>query len=290
MIEVCRIPPRIVERDRMTQTLVAPTGAMLKVNRLFHYQQFNADWLRTTLLEEKIWFSNPAAFNDPWDCRPFFYLPDENESDLKERYVEWFCARSADMPEEERALKAKGLREDPAYLKRVVEKFSQLMTTAIREQYRVYCLSTKSDSTLMWSHYANDHRGVCLEFRCDNEVFSSAMKMNYTDEYPLFDFASDPLLPLITKSRAWGYEDEYRVVALERFIDPSVAVAGVIRTKENFLKLPRGALQSVIMGCMIERADADKLQQIIGQQFPRRVALRRAVRVPNRYSLAIETC
>ena len=290
MIEVCRIPPRIVERDRMTQTLVAPTGAMLKVNRLFHYQQFNADWLRTTLLEEKIWFSNPADFNDPWDCRPFFYLPDENESDLKERYVEWFCARSADMPEEERALKAKGLREDPAYLKRVVEKFSQLMTTAIREQYRVYCLSTKSDSTLMWSHYANDHRGVCLEFRCDNEVFSSAMKMNYTDEYPLFDFASDPLLPLITKSRAWGYEDEYRVVALERFIDPSVAVAGVIRTKENFLKLPRGALQSVIMGCMIERADADKLQQIIGQQFPRRVALRRAVRVPNRYSLAIETC
>src|SRR5260370_20842940 len=86
MIEVCRIPPRIVERDRMTQTLVAPTGAMLKVNRLFHYQQFNAHWLRTRLLEDKIWFSNPAAFNDPWDCRPFFYLPDWNEAEPQDRY------------------------------------------------------------------------------------------------------------------------------------------------------------------------------------------------------------
>ena len=135
-----------------------PDAATLKMQRLFHYQQFKPDWLRTTLLEEKIWFSNPADFNDPWDCRPFFYIPGENEPDLKERYVEWFCARSADMPEEERAVKAKALREDLAYLKSVVEQFSKLMTNANREQYRIYCLSSQPDSPLMWSHYTDNHR------------------------------------------------------------------------------------------------------------------------------------
>jgi hypothetical protein len=165
------------------------------------------------------------------------------------------------------------------------------MTTAILGQSRVYCLSARFDSTLMWSHYANNHRGVCLEFRCDNEVFGPAMKVNYADDYPVFDFTSDdPLVLLITKASAWSYEEEYRVVALEKFIDPAVAIAGVIRTKDDFLKLPPGALQSVIMGCMIVKSDADKLQEIIGKQFPRHVALKRAVRVPNRYSLSIETC
>jgi hypothetical protein len=263
-----------------------PDAATLKIKRLFHYQPFKADWLRTTLLEEKIWFSNPADFNDPWDCRPFFYLPGENESSLKERYVEWFCARSADMPEEERELKTKGLREDPAYLKRVVGQFSKSMTDAIREQYRVYCLSTHPESPLMWSHYTDKHRRICIEFSCDNGMFGSAMKINYVEEYPQLDFTnpeSDILLPLITKSCAWSYEDEYRVVAL------AGPAPGMLRTKGNFLKLPRDALKAVIMGCMISPSDAAELREIIGHKLPGYVALKQVIRVPNRYSLSVET-
>jgi hypothetical protein len=268
-----------------------PDAATLKIKRLFHYQQFKADWLRSTLLEEKIWFSNPADFNDPWDCRPFFYIPGENEPDLKERYVEWFCARNADMTEEERALNAKALREDPAYFKSVVEQFSKLMTNANHEQYRVYCLSSQPDSPLMWSHYTDKHRGVCLEFSCDNGVFGSAMKINYMEKYPQLDFTDpkgDNLLPLIAKSGAWCYEDEYRVVALEKFM--TAPVPGMLRTRKNFLKLPHGALKAVIMGCMVSPSDAADLREIIDQQSPRYVALKRAIRVPNRYSLSIETC
>jgi hypothetical protein len=52
-----------------------PDAAMLKIKRLFHYQPFKADWLMTTLLEEKIWFSNPADFNDPTGLHLFLIDP-----------------------------------------------------------------------------------------------------------------------------------------------------------------------------------------------------------------------
>lgn len=267
----------------MTQTL-APNANSLKINRLFHYQKFNADWLRMAMLDEKIYLSNPQNFNDPWDCQPFYYIPTENEHDLRESYITKFTAKESD------GHSAANLRRDNKYLESVIKKFSTIVTKAIHAQYRVYCLSTHADATLMWAHYADNHRGICLEFKCDNEVLGGAMRVNYVDTYPLLDFTCDPLLPLITKSGAWSYEDEYRVVALEKFIDPSVALAGMIRTKENFLKLPHGALQSVIMGCLTGKDEVGQLQQIIAEQFPRRVALRRAVRVPNKYSLSIETC
>ena len=31
-------------------------------------------------------------------------------------------------------------------------------------RYRIYCLSARADSQLIWGHYADHHRGVCLEF------------------------------------------------------------------------------------------------------------------------------
>jgi hypothetical protein len=43
----------------------------------------------------------------------------------------------------------------------------------------------------MWSHYAENHKGICLEFRCDNAVISSALQVEYRDAYPLIDLADN---------------------------------------------------------------------------------------------------
>src|ERR1017187_4159645 len=34
---------------------------------------------------------------------------------------------------------------------------------------RICCLTRDPTSTLMWSHYAENHHGVCLEFGVDND-------------------------------------------------------------------------------------------------------------------------
>jgi hypothetical protein len=123
-------------------------------------------------------------------------------------------------------------------------------------------------------------------------IFGSAIQMQYSGEYPELDFSIDGLdplgmLPLFIKADEWSYEDEYRVIALEVFQMPR---ADVPRTRRNFLKCPPGALSAVIMGCMMPQSDAAELRKIMDQRFPPCVALKRAVRSPNRYSLSIEMC
>lgn len=268
----------------------------LKITRLYHYQRFNPDWIRQILFDRKIRFSNPENFNDPWDCRPYFRIPPADDVQGCERCIKWFDAasrkRMLHLDEQEHAGKLLQLRNDRPSFERQIQAFSEGMVGEINRIYRVYCLSTKPDSTLMWSHYSQNHQGICLEFFCDNIVFGSAIKIQYSREYPALDFAidgRDPLgmLPLFIKADEWSYEDEYRVIAQEVFQLPR---ADILRTRRNLLKRPARALSAVIMGCMMSQSDAAELRKIIDQQFPFCVALKRAVRSPDRYSLSIVMC
>lgn|SRR5215472_1581863 len=268
----------------------------LKISRLYHYQRLNLDWLRQIIFDQKIYFSNPANFNDPWDCRPYFNIPPADDHVACERCIQWFAAvarkRTPCLDEQEHARKVLELRNNRSSFEQQIHAFSDGMVGEINRIYRVYCLSTKADSTLMWSHYTNDHQGICLEFACDNIVFGSAIQIQYSREYPLLDFAidgQDPLgmLPLFVKSDVWSYEDEFRVIAQEVFQLPR---ADILRTRRNLLRYPPGSLKAVILGCMIPQSDAMELRGIMDQQFPQRVALKRAVRSPDRYSLSIVNC
>lgn len=51
------------------------------------------------------------------------------------------------------------------------------------DSIKVGCLTTKNDNTLMWSHYADKHRGICIEYDIGkiNEKYNLIInKVNYT--------------------------------------------------------------------------------------------------------------
>jgi hypothetical protein len=142
----------------------------------------------------------------------------------------------------------------------------------------------------MWSHYADRHKGICLEYSCKNPVFSGALKVEYRDVYPIIPLVSDEyednILPLMTKSKAWSYEDEYRLVAQD-----AVVATGhdTLMTKNNYLKLPPDALEAVIIGCLIKPSDANEIRTMVESQVGRGIALKRIVRARDRYDLLMET-
>jgi hypothetical protein len=53
------------------------------------------------------------------------------------------------------------------------------MWAQMNRRYRIYSLSARPDSQLMWGHYADHHRGVCLEFDVRTPDFSSAIQVDY---------------------------------------------------------------------------------------------------------------
>ncbi len=73
----------------------------------------------------------------------------------------------------------------------------------------------------MWAHYADGHRGYCLEFSTLEEPLSHAEQVSYVSQLARFSPYSrqhpddERAVPLLTKHVDWSYEKEWRIIAHE---------------------------------------------------------------------------
>lgn len=110
----------------------------------------------------------------------------------------------------------------------------------IKQAYnnKVACFSETPLSILMWSYYANNHKGICLmfDFTNDNFIKCNCHKVQYSDIYKtrlgLFD-------NYFTKSRQWEHEQEWRIVC---------------DTQEDYI--PYTGIVSIILGAKNDMVDA----------------------------------
>jgi hypothetical protein len=47
------------------------------VVRLFHYQSYRLEFLENTIRNGVVGFGRASEFNDPWDCKPSFHVPED---------------------------------------------------------------------------------------------------------------------------------------------------------------------------------------------------------------------
>src|SRR5580704_16264537 len=105
---------------------------------------------------------------------------------------------------------------------RVIEQFAK----GTREALRVGCFSERNDSILMWSHYADHHRGICIEYETRwlsipgglgflhpvnyyPELFNPTEYFRYIpDDYNNFML----MIAACHKAPEWAYEQEWRYV------------------------------------------------------------------------------
>jgi hypothetical protein len=272
--------------------MILTTAAEQRLPSLYHYQPFDPERLKPIIHERLLYLSNPNHFNDPWDCRPFFNLSRLSDPAVIERHVQWYIyvtrKHGPQIPEHEIQRRANILRTNVDFHRERIAECSAAISAQIGNQYRVYCLASRADSELMWAHYGEKHQGICLEFSTQNEVFSQALKVWYAEEYPLLDLTvqsdAEVLLPLLSKSTAWEYEGEYRLVSQE---EAKALASDTLISRNGLVQIPSGSLASIIVGCGISQENLLKVQEIIGAA-PSPVRLKRAVRVPDRYQLAIE--
>lgn len=106
-----------------------------------------------------------------------------------------------------------------------IERIYNGLRINLQSQYNVFCLSEVNDCELMWAHYANEHKGFCIEYdvRATNKrtlfLRESTLPINYTDEkYVTIDQLNLTnektgrfcMEASIIKSTAWSYEREWR--------------------------------------------------------------------------------
>lgn len=264
------------------------TARQTRTKYLFHFQPFNRDHIETTLVRDEIYFSRPAAFNDPWDCRPVFAKALLRKPKIYTRHVDYFsdlCRRHG-VPEDEVDRRASLLRADDQLMSELVDDLTFAMQAAIEEKYRIFCLSARQENILMWGHYAQNHTGVCFSLRAQSKAFCSALSVHYAREYPKIDLTHEDealfvLQTLCTKARDWSYEQEYRLIAKEGETE------GFLTVSDGFMKPERDALEAVAVGCLMPD---ENVQFVVDSALNRLkpVPVFVALQSPDRYELAFE--
>ena len=166
-----------------------------------------------------------------------------------------------------------------------MDKLAPEMHKQMDERYRVYCLTRRPAIPLMWAHYADHHRGICLEINVRQPDLCAAIQVQYRETYPSFRLGADrDLSPFYTKSSDWQYEDEYRLIAEEEdraFSDRT------LKTRNQFYKLPTGSLISIIIGVHAPDETRRTIRSIVDRSG-KNLSIRQAARAPDRYEILID--
>ena len=225
------------------------------------------------------------TFNDPWDCKPSFNSDSLADPAVLDRIMRWFHRQAENplAPEAKLQLET-GLREDPTKRLEFIRGLSSAHEREISKR-RVYCITSNPTSMLMWSHYADHHKGICLEFGVDNPLFAKAAEVIYCEKYPVwspdeFEKQQDRATEMVlVKADAWRYEDEFQLISLA-----DGPASHPLLIENDCLSLPAGALKSVIVGC---QGDYGGIKAIVDSLTPN-LPVRRATRLQNHYRIEID--
>ncbi|MBZ9582962.1 DUF2971 domain-containing protein [Klebsiella quasivariicola] len=243
----------------------------LKETCIFRYRNFNKNTKREVVNFE-IWHSNIEGLNDPFEF-PIIVSWDKLHSKDKSLLINY-------------ALKYKILNEDELSIMlmdeknygvqgihRVIMENLERSTIALNDYVNtllVCCFSENMESPLMWSHYADGMRGVCIaysrksfenheNFNLKPVVYNThPIEFNHDDlktipvinEFKSFDFKnSEHILSegrlvrlksqkyLFQKHISWEYEGEIRNI-----VDPNKRLNG------QLVSFPKSAIKAIIVG------------------------------------------
>jgi len=162
------------------------------------------------VLEHEIYVPTVAQLNDPADARPLL-APMSDEQLVNFLLVKNFDPNSSLAEQRRRiALVESEIQQHGDDRRR---EMSEMVNKLQEEDYGVYSMSKRFDNMRMWSNYAKEHSGYCLEFTRSGDFFAKAIEVTYGETIPMSVF--DPsAYYFYCKTEDWRGEEEARVVAL----------------------------------------------------------------------------
>jgi hypothetical protein len=175
------------------------------------------EWLQPILLQHQVYFPSPPQLNDPKDARPRMTVSSK-EGALRSIVNPFLAVHARDPPEV--------MVRDVRTIVNVVasldlDRLARWVTPSFHEemeQHRIYSMTTRPDNEYLWTHYAGDHTGYCLEFLNRGAPFGFARTVIYGDEV-VIDFSHPEAIDatfLFRKTRRYEDEEEVRILLLPR--------------------------------------------------------------------------
>lgn len=126
----------------------------------------------------------------------------------------------------------------------------------INKEIGIFSLSENNSNILMWSHYADSHKGYCvgLDYNILLKIVGSIGPVTYSDKFPKLSIlpkspVEDFMKLLTTKSNDWEYEKEVRIIM--RF-----------KARET-IRIPDDCIREVILGHKMEENHKKEIIDLI---------------------------
>lgn len=221
--------------------------------RLYRYRSLDSAGLlhvERTILHNEIYFTSPANVNDPFDCVVDldFEAPDSD-------WLKFLISLSRRIQPHLSDGNHERWADDVIKAGRHKEReIHSLILNGLQGNVNstgLLCLTERNSCILMWSHYANSHAGICLEFANHNSepFIGRSQRVNYLSFYQrahaIYDDSNAQVdRILLSKAKCWAYEAEWRIIDQEtgyglKYFDPEI-LTGVIfgcKTAEPHEKL-----------------------------------------------------
>lgn len=243
--------------------IIEPRPKLPKI--LYKYRDIDNQDHFQMLQDQSIFLSSARRFNDPFDCKiPLEYLNLADDEKLQRDFARKIIMMhgtddiKAKIDEHIENFINKGILNDKEHLR----KMEADDLNKLDEDFGVFCLSALPDNLLLWSHYANCHKGICIGFNARklNQTcsFSAVGPVTYFTEYPnmcvLRD--NDDLFynQLFNKSFDWFYEKEFRMIK--------------IGSADIKIKFSTEIIEEIYIGCMTSVENELLVKQIKAEMYP----------------------
>jgi len=227
---------------------------------VYKYRTWEDKFHKRILTNNELYMASPKLFNDPFDCRipPDFIHLSENEANqyMTDLFIRHFYVNElahCDMAETKKKFESRFMN------RRKFQKEAEKLKFAIEdESYGILSLCTIWNGILLWSHYANHHRGFCVGFWTEKLANLGTLGRFGPVDYKIKFPSIKPVVPkeetqsLIqafiqthTKSINWEYEEEFR------FVNIFEKDRQHLRT----IQFPDDVFAEVILGISISESD-----------------------------------
>ena len=169
-----------------------------------------SDNLDDSLVNGRLFFNNPQNFNDPFDCN--FLLETHCSAQEKTEYI-MNSMNGQGFSQEQIDEAVNKVLNNPNSWDNLINDAKERFLNRIG----VCCFSKTNENPLLWAHYSDKHKGVCLVFDTSRspDFFSRTYSIKYRSNYPRINFIQDRSRfdeLILTKSIDWIYEQEVRVM------------------------------------------------------------------------------
>lgn len=209
-----------------------------------------------------------SEVNDPLECLPFFYCPDD-KSAIEARYLS--------------AIKKRNMRPSADYKQKLNEQFEkgEIQNRLVESQRKLQkdwnqrkgCLLSVSKTAIepvMWAHYTETHRGTVVGIDFDSIFYKNKGilmdSVKYSKKRPKINILEEPegnvslksyQNAVMTKSYSWRYEKEFRTIFLvdhlERLQRHGLACLKDFNGKKTwFLRLNPKSIRKIVFGLYTE--------------------------------------